>query len=394
MTRRSIWVAILGGWIIAHGGWARADEPPPRLDLNELTWARCRGMLWEGLGSEEFWPTMHAAEALSLEGHGAVVRAILAAQLAKEADDQRRCGLAREIVRAGDLAQVQVLLDVLASPDPHGHVHACESLFKVWQVGDGALLRRALTRVEQPKLALMAAAALARWGHRDALALPRKLAGADDGEVARVAAWVLARTGDSSDLPALRSGASRAADPLTRAYFEHALAALGDDEGLQALIRNLYHADPAERVYAAEFAPDARALDARLELVRLLDDPALDVRIRAASALLQLSRPPPPRPEEEIRRDVFAATDRNPRYSEGSVVVLRDGRLLYAATEFEGGASDSATARVVAAESADGGRTWGPPRVLQENVGRQNVMSVTLRRLAGPARFDGPIGLF
>jgi sialidase-1 len=32
--------------------------------------------------------------------------------------------------------------------------------------------------------------------------------------------------------------------------------------------------------------------------------------------------------------------------------------------------------------------------VLQENVGQQNVMSVTLRRLAGPAVFDGPIGLF
>jgi sialidase-1 len=32
--------------------------------------------------------------------------------------------------------------------------------------------------------------------------------------------------------------------------------------------------------------------------------------------------------------------------------------------------------------------------VVQENVGIQNVMSATLRRLTGPGRFEGPIGLF
>jgi sialidase-1 len=91
---------------------------------------------------------------------------------------------------------------------------------------------------------------------------------------------------------------------------------------------------------------------------------------------------------------VFPATDRNPRYSEGSVLVLRDGRLLYATTEFEGSLSDFAKARIIAAVSADEGRTWGAPRVLQENLGRLNVMSVTLRRLSPDAVFDGPIGMF
>jgi sialidase-1 len=76
------------------------------------------------------------------------------------------------------------------------------------------------------------------------------------------------------------------------------------------------------------------------------------------------------------------------------VIVLRDGRLLHATTEFLGSGSDFATARLIAVESSDGGRTWGPRRVLQENVGVQNVMSVTFRRLTGLARFEGPIGLF
>ncbi len=163
---------------------------------------------------------------------------------------------------------------------------------------------------------------------------------------------------------------------------------------MNALIRNLGHVDPAVRVFAAEFAADARAMEARDTLVRLLDDSTLDVRIRAAQSLLQLERPRPSSPAEDVSRDVFVADAANPRYSEGSVIVLRDGRLLYATTEFAGSGSDFAKARLIAVESTDGGRSWSSRRVLQENVGMQNVMSVTLRRLTGPARFEGPIGLF
>jgi sialidase-1 len=67
---------------------------------------------------------------------------------------------------------------------------------------------------------------------------------------------------------------------------------------------------------------------------------------------------------------------------------------LYATTEFIGSGSDFAKGQIVARESPDGGRSWGPQRVLQENVGVQNVMSTTLRYLAEPPRAGTPIGLF
>ncbi len=86
-------------------------------------------------------------------------------------------------------------------------------------------------------------------------------------------------------------------------------------------------------------------------------------------------------PDADLSQIVFAATQQTPRYTEGSVVALSDGRLLFAVTEFTGSGSDFAQAQIVARESADGGRTWGPRRVLQPNTGRMNVMSVTLRRL-------------
>ncbi|AGA24816.1 exo-alpha-sialidase [Singulisphaera acidiphila] len=384
----------LAGWAIAFGGITHAAAPAPRLELDEATQERCLSLLKGALASDEFWPSMHASEALTLAGHGADVQTALAPKLPKETDDQKRCGLARELARAGDLSYVQVLLDILASPNPHGHIHASESLFKIWQVGDGVKLRQTLTRAEPPKLVMMTAAALVRGGNREALDRVRKYVSDPDGETARIAAWILARTGGASDLRALRAGATRFSDPLTKAYFEHALASLGDADGLKALIRNLGHPDFNVRVYAAEFAPDARAVAAKDALLHLLDDPVLDVRIRAAQALLVLAKPSPSSPTEDISRDVFPATAQNPRYSEGSVLVQRDGSLIYATTEFQGSGSDFAKARIIAVDSTDQGRTWSERRVLQENVGQQNVMSVTLRRLKANNPFDGPIGLF
>ncbi|MDP1797043.1 MAG: sialidase family protein [Planctomycetaceae bacterium] len=364
------------------------------ISLDAATRERCLSILRKGVNSEEFWPAMHAAEALTQAGFPEETRKAIAPRVPVETDDQRRCGLARELVRAGDLAHTQVMLDILAGENPHGHTHACESLYKVWQIGDGWQLRKAMTQVDRPKTAMMAAAALTRWGNAEGLSVIRKFVAHPDGDTARISAWILARLGDASDTPALREGSKRFTEPLTKAYFDHALACLGDAEGMAVLVKNMKHTDAAVRTYACEFAPDARAVAARDNLLALLDDDILDIRIRAAQALLLLSKPPGPSPYETIVRDVFVATEKNPRYSEGSVIVLRDGRLMYATTEFIGSESDFAQARIVATESSDDGRTWSTPHVLQENIGKNNVMSVTLRRLSYPARFDAPIGFF
>lgn len=63
------------------------------------------------------------------------------------------------------------------------------------------------------------------------------------------------------------------------------------------------------------------------------------------------------------------------------MVVLQDGRLFLVYTEFYGGASDFSPARIVARISEDNGASWSEPFVVQENVGKCNVMSVSLLRL-------------
>lgn len=92
----------------------------------------------------------------------------------------------------------------------------------------------------------------------------------------------------------------------------------------------------------------------------------------------------------EISSDVFHATSEHPRYSEGSILPLADGSLLFANTEFDKDSSDFAPARIVACRSDDLGRHWTQPATLQSNVGRLNVMSATLRPLRGGAS----VGLF
>lgn len=85
--------------------------------------------------------------------------------------------------------------------------------------------------------------------------------------------------------------------------------------------------------------------------------------------------------QNEIIETIIAqATPTNKRNSEGDIVVLRDGTLLVAWSDFYGGAGDDAGARISAATSRDGGRTWSRRYTLQENIGRQNVMSVSFLR--------------
>ena len=93
----------------------------------------------------------------------------------------------------------------------------------------------------------------------------------------------------------------------------------------------------------------------------------------------------------------FVRSEKSPRNSEGDVVELRDGRLLIvysqyyadAANKFAGG-HDNASARIVACESADGGRTWSAPRTVAEKGATDlNVMSASFLRLK-----DGALALF
>ena len=72
----------------------------------------------------------------------------------------------------------------------------------------------------------------------------------------------------------------------------------------------------------------------------------------------------------------------NPRSSEGSFATLKSGRIMFCYTQFYGGHEDNSPARIAEIHSDDQGRTWSQSRVIVDNGGNQNVMSVSLLRLA------------
>ena len=263
----------------------------PRIALDATTRERCLHVLRTGLHGEDFWPAMHAAEGLTLGGHGREVIEFLTPKVPSEQDDQKRCGLAREIARTGDRSAIRVMQDILAGDNSYGHTHAAESLFKVFEIGDGPAMRRAFAQTGNMKLKLMAAGALARRGDTAALQSLRELLATDSPVDRGIAAWVLGQIGDRSDIERLTKQMARCPDASTRASFEHALAIVGDEAGLKALERNLSSSDDAIRTYAATFAGDTHAVSTTARLKTMLEDSFPDARIRAAQSLLVLAGP-------------------------------------------------------------------------------------------------------
>ncbi|NNE92775.1 MAG: hypothetical protein HKN23_14105 [Verrucomicrobiales bacterium] len=275
--------------VIAMQFCGKADLPPAApLSLDEATKNKALEVLREGLKSDDFWPAIHAAEGLTLAGHGDEVIAYLKPKLGTETDDQKRCGIARELIRAGDNSEGEaVMAAILKGDDDHGHIHAAESLYKVFKVGDREAMDAAFAKTDNVKLHLMAAGALVRQGDEDALAAIREAYKTGDDDSIQIGAWLLARVGDESDIPLLKSRIGEVKDdPVIHAYVNHALATLGDPEGKAALAENLNSDDGPIRTYAATFAGDAGMKEVTPRLIEMLDDPHPDAAYRAAQSLL------------------------------------------------------------------------------------------------------------
>lgn len=277
MPRFSILPLLMGLSLVAQVG-----RFPAELRLRAI------GELRQGFASDEFWPSMHAAEGLTQAGFGSTVAFVLRSRLPQETDDQRRCGLAREMIRGGDPVPVAVLADVLANPASNGRIHAAESLFKVNRCEHPEILRAAAAG-DDPIFGLMAAAALVRAGERDQLDRIRALLGHADVRPRRTAAWVLGQLGNKQDIPALRALLDRETEPLACAFVRNALARLGDAEVRALVVKDLTSEDAAIRTYAGE-ALAACGLPADLPaLTKTLGDANLDTRLRAAQAIVGIT---------------------------------------------------------------------------------------------------------
>jgi Neuraminidase (sialidase) len=75
-------------------------------------------------------------------------------------------------------------------------------------------------------------------------------------------------------------------------------------------------------------------------------------------------------------------TPEHPRSSEGAFATLRSGRIVFDYSQFSGGQHDHSPSLIAQIYSDDQGRTWSQPHVVVPTGTYQNIMSVSLLRLA------------
>ena len=75
-------------------------------------------------------------------------------------------------------------------------------------------------------------------------------------------------------------------------------------------------------------------------------------------------------------------TKEHPRSSEGAFASLKSGRIIFDYSQFSDGQADHSPSAIAEIYSDDQGKTWGEPRVVVATGSYQNIMSVSLLRLA------------
>lgn len=77
------------------------------------------------------------------------------------------------------------------------------------------------------------------------------------------------------------------------------------------------------------------------------------------------------------------ATRKNIRNSEGDLIVKNNGSYFAAWTQFGNNLADNASADIAAKISDDGGKNWTSLGVIQQNLGAETTISVSLLRIGG-----------
>lgn len=254
----------------------------------QAVYSRCQKILIEGLMSEPFWPRMHAAEGLTATGKSDVVLSFLPAMLLVEEDDRKRCGLARELIRAGDESKIDILTEILAEPESNGRIHAAESLFKVQRIGDPVLMFKCAKDNTNPRIQMWACAALIRAGHEKYLPVLRQFLSSRDPLEYALSVYILGQLGDRNEIYLTKTDMKQFSEPLHSFFYTAGFVYTNDSDAICKLQTYLNHEDKTIRALSAHTAGSALICSCQKRLIALLDDPVCDVRIRSAHALLSM----------------------------------------------------------------------------------------------------------
>ncbi len=267
----------------------QADNKP----VTDPLMQRCESVLIEGLHGDEFWPSMHAAEALTLLGREELARNRLEQQLPETTDPQHRVGVARELVRAGDADKLTLIIDALKDELSNARVHAAETLLKLSEIGERQALLQTMTQTDDLNLRVFAAAALSRSeeDHEFALNALHESLKLKEDRPRRYAIFAAGLLADTASVDQLHKIIDRQdTEEIERLSCTQALARIGDAHARTLIEDQLTSQSPGTRANAALVVGEAGLQNLKPKLIELLDDSVADVRIRAAQGLILLEK--------------------------------------------------------------------------------------------------------
>ncbi len=281
--------------IMLLAGCGTVTIPRASYLLTGNTHQRCLQVLREGLQSDEFWPSIHAAEALIDADYGFEATPILLQRRERETDRRRIAGYARALLKTDNTQALLDLQDILLSDDTEARILAAEALFRNARIGNPTILAEATDSLNSSRLRVFAAATLTITHQANMLDIIREALQSNDPAARYIAADVLPMVGSAEkDRAMLLDRRDLAHSDFENLYFIRALAIFGVGDAYAELLDFLDHPDPTIRSRAAFAMAETWNVSEGKRLVDLLEDPALAVRVRAAQALFTLSNPTSP----------------------------------------------------------------------------------------------------
>lgn len=276
-------------------GCGSAKVPQPAYLITGNTHTRCIQILKEGLQSNEYWPSIYAAEALIQANFEFDAQPVLESRLQNEVDSRRQAGYLRALLPLAPNGSLIQLQNIVLGSDPAASVLAAEAMFYYGRIGDPGILDQIVQNTTNGRLKVYLAAALTRADRANFRDLIREELSGNNPANRYTAADVIPLLGKpDQDVAILLDMQDLASSDFEQFYFTRALAMFGVLSARQNLGTLLNHSDVTIRSRAAFAVAESWLLEEVTTLVKLLDDPTLSVRVRAAQALLTLSDPESP----------------------------------------------------------------------------------------------------
>ena len=280
------WLCIL---LIIVGCKTPKVLPPPNL-LRANHFDKSLQILRQGLHSDEFWPSIYAAEALIDAGYGFEATPVLYDKLESEGYDVYRASIAKALIKSNEQEGIVILQDIMLGNNEQAQLESLKGLFYEVTAADTAIVGNLTRSTESQEIKLYAQALLHITEKQKNADQIRGSLSSQDPSIRIATADILAFIGSSEqDTTQLETSLIAANTELEQFHMLRSLAMLDHNASRERLPQLTRSTDPSIRSEAALAIAEAWIVDQVDVVYPLLDDPSLAVRVRAAQALLTLN---------------------------------------------------------------------------------------------------------